>query len=51
MENFVVSVDMRKAKRVRFDDTEMDGAPVYASSRGREATQSPRCRSFLITGC
>ncbi|KAI3461013.1 hypothetical protein Pfo_017676 [Paulownia fortunei] len=33
--------DMRKAKRVRIVDTEMDDVPVYASSR-REANQSPR---------
>ncbi|KAL8029202.1 hypothetical protein ABFS82_14G208800 [Erythranthe guttata] len=34
--------DMRKAKRVKFVDTEMDGLPVFASSsKGRKAAESP----------
>ncbi|KAL7126763.1 hypothetical protein ABFS83_14G208800 [Erythranthe nasuta] len=34
--------DMRKAKRVKFVDTEMDGIPVFASSsKERKAAQSP----------
>ncbi|KAG8370854.1 hypothetical protein BUALT_Bualt13G0026700 [Buddleja alternifolia] len=34
--------DMRKAKRVRFADSEVDGVPDYVSSRGHKANQSPR---------
>lgn len=45
---FVLFVDTRKAKRVRFEDSGRDGAPVLASSGEGEAIQPSKCRFFSL---